>query len=105
MDAYGVFVVYYYVFLCLDRVLSNLVLRYIHSWLFFCTFFTLDFNKVPFLRSSLNHDDVFILDTASKVFLFAGCNSSTQEKAKALEVVEYIKDNKHDGRCEMATIG
>ncbi|XP_023640601.1 villin-1 isoform X1 [Capsella rubella] len=60
--------------------------------------------EVPFLRSSLNHDDVFILDTASKVFLFAGCNSSTQEKAKALEVVEYIKDNKHDGRCEVATI-
>ncbi|KAG7642526.1 Gelsolin-like domain [Arabidopsis suecica] len=60
--------------------------------------------EVPFLRSSLNHDDVFILDTASKVFLFAGCNSSTQEKAKAMEVVEYIKDNKHDGRCEVATI-
>ncbi|KAL1195728.1 Villin-1 [Cardamine amara subsp. amara] len=60
--------------------------------------------EVPFLRSSLNHDDVFILDTSSKVFLFAGCNSSTQEKAKALEVVEYIKDNKHAGRCEVATI-
>ncbi|XP_010414334.1 PREDICTED: villin-1-like isoform X1 [Camelina sativa] len=60
--------------------------------------------EVPFLRSSLNHDDVFILDTPSKVFLFAGCNSSTQEKAKSLEVVEYIKDNKHDGRCEVATI-
>ncbi|KAH0853661.1 hypothetical protein HID58_092983 [Brassica napus] len=61
--------------------------------------------EVPFLRSSLNHDDVFVLDTASKVFLFAGCNSSTQEKAKALEVVEYIKDNKHAGRCQVATIG
>ncbi|KAH0854589.1 hypothetical protein HID58_063690 [Brassica napus] len=60
--------------------------------------------EVPFLRSSLNHDDVFVLDTASKVFLFAGCNSSTQEKAKALEVVEYIKDNKHAGRCQVATI-
>ncbi|XP_056846108.1 villin-1 isoform X2 [Raphanus sativus] len=60
--------------------------------------------EVPFLRSSLNHDDVFVLDTASKVFLFAGCNSSTQEKAKALEVVEYIKDNKHEGRCQVATI-
>ncbi|XP_024003732.1 villin-1 [Eutrema salsugineum] len=60
--------------------------------------------EVPFLRSSLNHDDVFVLDTASKVFLFAGCNSSTQERAKALEVVEYIKDNKHAGRCQVATI-
>lgn len=63
------------------------------------------YTKVPFLRSSLNQDDVFILDTASKVFLFSGCNSSTQEKAKALEVVEYIKDNKHAGRCHVATIG
>ncbi|KAF8111225.1 hypothetical protein N665_0076s0212 [Sinapis alba] len=60
--------------------------------------------EVPFVRSSLNHDDVFVLDTASKVFLFAGCNSSTQEKAKALEVVEYIKDSKHAGRCQVATI-
>ncbi|CAH2060092.1 unnamed protein product [Thlaspi arvense] len=60
--------------------------------------------EVPFLRSSLNHDDVFVLDTASKVFLFAGCNSGPQEKAKALEVVECIKDNKHVGRCQVATI-
>ncbi|CAN8285439.1 unnamed protein product [Cochlearia groenlandica] len=60
--------------------------------------------EVPFLRSSLNHDDVFILDTSSKVFLFSGCNSSPQEKAKALEVVEYIKDNKHDEKCQIATI-
>ncbi|XP_010521943.1 PREDICTED: villin-1 isoform X2 [Tarenaya hassleriana] len=60
--------------------------------------------EVNFCRSSLNHDDVFILDTASKIFLFAGCNSSTQERAKALEVVEYIKDSKHEGRCHVATI-
>lgn len=53
----------------------------------------------------MNHDDVFILDTASKVFLFSGCNSSIQERAKALEVVQYIKENKHGGKCEVATIG
>ncbi|KAJ6345291.1 hypothetical protein OIU78_008044 [Salix suchowensis] len=60
--------------------------------------------EVPFSRSSLNHNDVFILDTASKVFLFSGCNSSTQERAKALEVVQYIKENKHGGTCEVATV-
>ncbi|OMO84328.1 Villin headpiece [Corchorus capsularis] len=60
--------------------------------------------EVPFSRSSLNHNDVFILDTASKIFLFSGCNSSIQERAKALEVVEYIKENKHSGNCEVATI-
>ncbi|OVA02671.1 Villin headpiece [Macleaya cordata] len=60
--------------------------------------------EVPFSRSSLNHNDVFILDTASKVFLFSGCNSSIQERAKALEVAQYIIENKHNGRCEVATI-
>ncbi|XP_008220688.1 PREDICTED: villin-1 [Prunus mume] len=60
--------------------------------------------EVPFSRSSLNHSDVFILDTASKIFLFSGCNSSIQERAKALEVVQYIKENKHRANCEVATV-
>ncbi|KAK7301767.1 hypothetical protein RJT34_12642 [Clitoria ternatea] len=60
--------------------------------------------EVPFVRSSLNHEDVFILDTASKIFLFSGCNSTIQERAKALEVVQYIKENKHGGKCEVAAI-
>ncbi|KAK9159050.1 hypothetical protein Scep_005624 [Stephania cephalantha] len=60
--------------------------------------------EVPFSRSSLNHNDVFIADTASKIFLFSGCNSSMQERAKALEVVQYIKESKHGGKCELATI-
>jgi gelsolin repeat-containing protein len=61
--------------------------------------------QVPFARSSLNHDDVFILDTELKIYLFSGHNSSIQERAKALEVIEYIKEQKHDGKCQMATIG
>ncbi|XP_021278978.1 villin-1 isoform X3 [Herrania umbratica] len=60
--------------------------------------------EVPFSRSSLNHNDVFILETASKIFLFSGCNSSIQERAKALEVVQYIKENRHAGNCEVAII-
>ncbi|KAI4306619.1 hypothetical protein L6164_029880 [Bauhinia variegata] len=60
--------------------------------------------EVPFLRSSLNHEDVFILDTASKIFLFSGCNSTIQERAKALDVILYIKENKHGGKCQVATI-
>ncbi|GAV76012.1 Gelsolin domain-containing protein/VHP domain-containing protein, partial [Cephalotus follicularis] len=59
---------------------------------------------VPFARSSLNHDDIFILDTKFKIFQFNGSNSSIQERAKALEVVQYIKDNYHDGKCEVAAI-
>ncbi|WOG96873.1 hypothetical protein DCAR_0416211 [Daucus carota subsp. sativus] len=60
--------------------------------------------EVEFVRSSLNHDDVFILDTESKIFQFNGSKSSIQERAKALEVVQYIKDTYHDGKCEIASI-
>ncbi|KAJ9162804.1 hypothetical protein P3X46_022548 [Hevea brasiliensis] len=60
--------------------------------------------EVPFARSSLNHDDIFILDTKSKIFQFNGSNSSIQERARALEVVQYIKDTYHDGKCEVAAI-
>ncbi|KAK7289772.1 hypothetical protein RIF29_03698 [Crotalaria pallida] len=60
--------------------------------------------EVPFQRSSLNHEDIFILDTASKIFLFSGCNSTIQERAKGLEVVQYLKENKHGGNCEVAAI-
>ncbi|OAY85038.1 Villin-4 [Ananas comosus] len=59
---------------------------------------------VPFARSSLNHDDIFILDTKSKIFQFNGSNSSIQERAKALEVVQYIKDTYHEGKCEVAAV-
>ncbi|XP_063946445.1 villin-4-like [Daucus carota subsp. sativus] len=60
--------------------------------------------EVDFGRSSLNHDDIFIVDTTSKIFQFNGSNSSIQERAKALEVVQYIKDTYHDGKCEIAAI-
>ncbi|KAM7481266.1 hypothetical protein LguiB_005849 [Lonicera macranthoides] len=67
-------------------------------------YFEVDWLQVPFARSSLNHDDIFILDTKSKIFQFSGSNSSIQERAKALEVVQYIKDTYHDGKCEIAAI-
>ncbi|XP_019462578.1 PREDICTED: villin-4-like isoform X2 [Lupinus angustifolius] len=60
--------------------------------------------EVPFARSSLSHDDIFILDTDSKIFQFNGSNSSIQERAKALEVVQYIKDTYHDGKCDIAAV-
>ncbi|MCO5582788.1 hypothetical protein L7F22_036687 [Adiantum nelumboides] len=60
--------------------------------------------EVPYSRSSLNHDDVFILDTEFKVFQFNGSTSNIQERAKALEVVQYIKDTYQDGKCDVAVI-
>lgn len=60
--------------------------------------------EVPFARSSLNHDNIFVLDTKFKIFQFNGSNSSIQERAKALEVVQYLKDRYHEGQCEVAVV-
>ncbi|KAG7627190.1 Gelsolin-like domain [Arabidopsis thaliana x Arabidopsis arenosa] len=62
------------------------------------------FKQVPFARSSLNHDDVFILDTEEKIYQFNGANSNIQERAKALEVVQYLKDKYHEGTCDVAIV-
>ncbi|KAG8479777.1 hypothetical protein CXB51_029268 [Gossypium anomalum] len=61
--------------------------------------------QVPFARSSLNHDDVFILDTRNKIYQFNGVNSNIQERAKALEVVQFLKEKYHDGTCSVAIVG
>ncbi|WOK99111.1 hypothetical protein Cni_G07823 [Canna indica] len=60
--------------------------------------------QVPFTRSSLNHDDVFILDTEKKIYQFNGANSNIQERAKALEVIQHLKDKYHEGKCDVAII-
>uniref|UniRef100_A0A1J3I126 Villin-3 n=1 Tax=Noccaea caerulescens TaxID=107243 RepID=A0A1J3I126_NOCCA len=60
--------------------------------------------QIPFARSSLNHDDVFILDTKEKIFQFNGANSNIQERAKALVVVQYLKDKFHEGTCDVAIV-
>ena len=61
--------------------------------------------KVEFARSSLNHDDVFILDTEDKIYQFNGANSNIQERAKALEAVQFFKDKYHEGMCYLAIVG
>ncbi|KAH0721307.1 hypothetical protein KY290_006747 [Solanum tuberosum] len=60
--------------------------------------------QVPFARSSLNHDDVFLLDTEDKIYQFNGANSNIQERAKALEVTQILKEKYHDGMCDVAII-
>lgn len=60
--------------------------------------------QVPFARSSLNHDDVFILDSQNKIYQFNGANSNIQERAKALEVIQYLKEKYHDGTCDVAIV-
>ncbi|KAI9161666.1 hypothetical protein LWI28_019501 [Acer negundo] len=60
--------------------------------------------QVPFARSSLNHDDVFILDTEDKIYQFNGANSNIQERAKALEVIQFLKEKYHEGKSDVAIV-
>ncbi|XVE79417.1 hypothetical protein DITRI_Ditri14bG0056800 [Diplodiscus trichospermus] len=60
-----------------------------------------DANEVD---SALASDKALELDAALGSCTVHGCNSSIQERAKALEEVQYIKENKHTGKCEVATI-
>ncbi|KAH0692782.1 hypothetical protein KY285_019879 [Solanum tuberosum] len=60
--------------------------------------------QVPFSRSSLNHDDVFILDTKDKIYQFNGANSNIQERAKSLEVIQFLKEKYHEGMCDVAIV-
>ena len=47
--------------------------------------------QIQFFRSLLNHDDVFVLDTKENIFQFNVENSNIQERAKALEYVNWIE--------------
>jgi hypothetical protein len=60
---------------------------------------------VPCVRSSLDHEHVFILNTKFKIFQFNGSNTDLYERAKALDVVGYLRDKYHKEKCHVATIG
>ncbi|GJZ14254.1 ADF-H/gelsolin-like domain protein, partial [Tanacetum coccineum] len=60
--------------------------------------------QVPFSRSTLNHDEIFILDTKDKIFQFNGANTNIQERSKALDIVQLLKEKRHDGTCNVAIV-
>ncbi|KAH7285716.1 hypothetical protein KP509_33G042500 [Ceratopteris richardii] len=60
--------------------------------------------EVPFSRSSLSHDGIFLVDTRHKVFQFNGANTDPYERAKALDAVQYLMDNLHKEKCPIAVI-
>jgi hypothetical protein len=53
--------------------------------------------------SSLNLD-VLIVDSVLEISLASRCHPIIEEEVKVLEVVKYIKDNKHDGKSKATTI-
>lgn len=48
---------------------------------------------------------MFILDTKDKIYQFNGANSNIQERAKALEVIQFLKEKYHEGTCDVAIVG
>ncbi|PWA99200.1 villin headpiece, Villin/Gelsolin, ADF-H/Gelsolin-like domain protein [Artemisia annua] len=60
--------------------------------------------QVPFTRSTLNHDEVFILDTKDKIFQFNGANTNIQERTRALDIVQLFKEKYHEGTCNVAIV-
>ncbi|KAG7633135.1 Gelsolin-like domain [Arabidopsis suecica] len=83
---------------------SNKLLSYFKPFIYLQRKTCNPFQAGSFARSSLNHDDVFILDTDEKIYQFNGANSNIQERAKALEVVQYLKDKYHEGTCDVAIV-
>jgi gelsolin len=50
--------------------------------------------EVPIKRESLNHSDVFVLDTGLKLYQFNGKNSHTGERGKAAQLARAIDDER-----------
>ncbi|KAL6532833.1 Villin-4 [Orobanche gracilis] len=55
------------------------------------------FDHLSIMKTSL-------FSTQNLKFLFSGSNSSIQERARALDVVQYFNDTFHHGKCEIAAI-
>lgn len=48
---------------------------------------------------------MFVLDAENKIYQFNGANSNIQERAKALEVIQHLKEKYHGGVCDVAIVG
>lgn len=60
--------------------------------------------EVPVSKDSLNHDDIFVLDTQDTIFQFNGVKATIGEKGKAMAVVQQLKDNNHEGSVDVVII-
>jgi len=58
-------------------------------------------NQVKVSHSSLNSGDVFILDVGLTLYQWNGKESNKYERAKALDVIQRIKDDERGGRAEI----
>jgi hypothetical protein len=61
-------------------------------------------NEISMKASSLNIDDVFILDLGLKLFLYFGAKANQTEKSKGVEFLSRLKDDERGGRAEIIFI-
>lgn len=61
-------------------------------------------NQVAVSHKALNSGDVFILDQGLKLYQWNGKDANKYERAKALDVVQKIKDDERGGRAEVELI-
>ena len=60
--------------------------------------------EVPVINTSLNSDDVFILDMGLMLYIFNGPTANKYEKAKGLEVLNAIRNDNRGGRAEIVFV-
>lgn len=57
--------------------------------------------QVPANHSSLNQNDVFLLDNGLTLYLFNGTNANRMEKTKGADVIRQIKNDERGGRASV----
>lgn len=61
-------------------------------------------NQVKVSAASMNSGDVFILDAGLTLYQWNGADSNKYERAKALDVVQKIKDDERGGRARVERV-
>lgn len=60
--------------------------------------------SVPVSSASLNTGDCFILDMGLSLYLYNGATANRQEKGKAVEMIQRIRDGERGGRASVTII-
>ena len=60
--------------------------------------------QVAVKSTSMNHGDVFVLDTGKKIFVWNGDKANKYEKLKGLDVARRIKDEERGGKAELISL-
>ncbi|CAB3374990.1 Hypothetical predicted protein [Cloeon dipterum] len=60
--------------------------------------------QIPVGISTMNKGDCFILDVTKEIFVYCGMNSKRQERLKAIQAANQVRDQDHGGRPKVEII-